>query len=323
MTEGLWRELWQQARDDLDAAGITSTDVDARRIVECAAGAAPAEFFDVLERPATRLGVARLDEMLGRRCRGEPLQYVLGSWAFRSLDLMVDRRVLIPRPETEITAGWAISEANRLAAQNPAVAGPPGGAVADPVADAARNGGPTLWEGALRGATQVTVADLGTGSGAIALSVAIECPTARVFATDLSPEAVAVASANLAGLGRAATRVTVHTGHWFDALDQSLRGTFDVIVSNPPYVGSDEDLPAVVADWEPQEALRAGPRGHEQLHHIVERSPGWLRPGGSLVVELAPHQAEPMSRWATRAGFGVSIKQDLSGRDRVLVASLP
>jgi len=155
-----------------------------------------------------------------RRESGEPLQYVLGSWAFRSLELMVDPRVLIPRPETEQVVEVALGEIRRH--------------------------------------RRPVVADLGTGSGAIALSVVAEVAGAQVWATDTSEAALAVARANLAGLaGMAATRVRLARGSWFSALPAELRGRLSVVVSNPPYVADAEvaSLPAEVAEWEPREAL--------------------------------------------------------------------
>src|SRR5581483_11962387 len=154
--------------------------------------------------------------MVERRAAGEPLQYVLRRWGFRTLDLLVDPRVLIPRPETEVVVEVAIRELRRIDSRRP------------------------------------LVADLGTGSGAIALSIAVEVPDARVWATDASADALAVARANLAGIGSpAAKRVRIEQGSWFDALPAAFRGQFDVVVSNPPYIAAHEDLPPEVVDWEP------------------------------------------------------------------------
>jgi release factor glutamine methyltransferase len=230
--------------------------------------------------------------MVERRLAGEPLQYVLGSWAFRTLDLFVDPRVLIPRPETEVVAGHALAEADRLRAGREA---------------RLRAGGET-----------VRVADLGTGSGAIGLAVAAERPWTEVWLTDVDADALAVARANLAGVGRVGTRVTVSEGAWFDALPDGAR--FDVVVSNPPYVAADEVLPPEVADWEPASALVSGPTGREALEHLVLQAPRWLAPGGALVLELAPHQAEALRRHAAALGYAdVEVHPDLTGRDRVLV----
>ena len=289
-----WRILFDEARHRLAGSdGVDSPDVDARRIVEAAAGAAPAEFESALDEPATQRAAAWFHSMLARRGAGEPLQYVVGSWSFRTLDLMVDRRVLIPRPETEVVAGFAVDEVASRSAT-------PGGD------------------------REVIVADLGTGSGAIALSVAVECPQARVFATDVSTEALAVASANLAGIGRAATRVTLHEGDWFEALPGALQGSVDVVVSNPPYIGTSEELPPVVADWEPAVALWSGPTGDEAVQRVVGEAPRWLRPGGTLVLEVASHRAQASAGLAADAGFAkIRVEQDVAGLDRVVIARLP
>ncbi|MXZ98907.1 MAG: peptide chain release factor N(5)-glutamine methyltransferase [Acidimicrobiaceae bacterium] len=289
-----WGELLAEARQRLAASPAVETPgVDARRIVEAASGVSPAEFESVLGEPATTLTAARFRSMLDRRDGGEPLQYVTGSWGFRTLDLMVDRRVLIPRPETEVVAGWAVDEAARRSAE----------------------------EGRDR---EVVVVDLGTGSGAIALSVAVECPQARVFATDVSVDALSVARANLAGLGRAAARVSLHEGDWFDAVPGALRGSVDVVVSNPPYIGAGEELPPVVADWEPPVALWSGPEGHEAVERVIGGASQWLGPGGALVLEVASHRAHETAHMVAETGFAdVRMEQDLAGLERVVIGRLP
>lgn len=281
-----WSGLLAEATARFERAGLESPAVDARRIVEQATGAEPSEFHHVLDQLATVRGVAAFDRMVARREAGEPLQYVVGRWSFRHLDLMVDRRVLIPRPETEIVAGLAIDEVVARSASG----------------------------------RETVVADLGTGSGAIALSVASECATARVLATDASPDALSVARANLAGLGRAAGRVSLHEGSWFEALPDSVRGAIDVLVSNPPYIGDDEVLASVVGDWEPPGALRAGPAGDEDLVAIVDGAAPWVADGGAVVLEMAPAQTGPIAdRWRAR-GWQATIHADLAGRDRAVVA---
>jgi release factor glutamine methyltransferase len=222
--------------------------------------------------------------MLERRAAGEPLQYVLGRWGFRRLDLFVDRRVLIPRPETEVVTEVALAELDRV-----------GGRLA---------------------------VDLGTGSGAIALSVALERPRVEVLATDASADALAVASANLAGIGRPGARVRLLEGSWFDALPPSARGQVDLVVSNPPYVAESDALPDVVRAWEPVDALVSGPTGLEAIEVIVAGAPTWLRPGGALVVELAPHQADRALALAAAAGLtDARVEPDLAGHPRVLVCT--
>ncbi len=284
-----WSALLTEATARLELAGLDSPSVDARRIVEEAAGAEPSELHLMLDDPATVRGVARLDSMLARRESGEPLQYVLGRWGFRYLDLMVDRRVLVPRPETEVVAGLAIEQVNACSADS---------------------------------ADQVIVADLGTGSGAIGLSVASECNRTRVLLADISADALAVAGANLAAVGRAATRVSIHSGSWFEAIPDEFKGRIDVVVSNPPYIADDEQLPAVVSDWEPRDALMSGPAGTEALEHIVGSSLDWLSPTGTLVLEMAPWQTIPIAKVCSDTGFTCSIHPDLAGRDRAVVARL-
>ena len=232
--------------------------------------------------PRTALTQRRYDAMVERRRAGEPLQYVLGSWGFRTLDLLVDRRVLIPRPETE----WVVEQALRR----------------------------------LPDGVPVAVVDLGTGSGAIALSIAVERVHARVVATDVSAEALAVARANLAGIGRAGTRVELRQGNWWDVVNEE----FDLVISNPPYVAESDDLPPEVADWEPRAALVPGPTGLEALAVIVAGAPSRLLPGGWLVCEIGETQGAAVRDLAAEAGFvEVDVLPDLAGRDRVLVARQP
>jgi release factor glutamine methyltransferase len=168
------------------------------------------------------------------------------------------------------------------------------------------------------------VVDLGTGSGAIALSIASERRDVEVWGTDISSEALAVASANLAGLGgEAAGRVRLAQGSWWAALPAELKGTVWLAVSNPPYIAEDEmgDLPEEVCDWEPRQALVAGPGGLEAVDAIVSEASGWLAERSALVAEIAPSQAHAAEHLARSAGFGeVFVGNDLAGRARVLVA---
>ncbi len=244
--------------------------------------------------------------LAARRAKGEPLQYVLGTWQFRNLELGVDRRVLIPRPETEQVVEVALGALDRIAADR--------GEAADPL----------------------ICVDLGTGSGAIALSLAVEGPRTgqpvEVWATDASTDALEVARANLRALastdGAAAGRVTVVEGSWFEALPTELSRRVDLIVSNPPYVTEEEydSLDPGVRDWEPVRALvagrgRGGVAGMSDIEQVVAGASRWLRPSGALVVELAPSQAYASIDAARRAGFSqVGTARDLVGRVRMLVA---
>jgi release factor glutamine methyltransferase len=283
-----WRALLAEATERLASSGFPSPAVDARRIVEQASGLDGPELVLGLDEPATRLGVVSFERMLERRLAGEPLQYVLGAWGFRKLDLLVDRRVLIPRPETEVVVERALVELDRLRALSP---------------------------------RPILVADLGTGSGAIALAVAAERSWTEVWATDRSADALAVARANLAGAGRPAARVHLAEGSWFDALPSDLRGRLDAVISNPPYIATNEPLPEEVAAWEPTEALVAGPTGLEALEIVIEGALAWLGSDGVTVVEIAPHQASAVRELALAAGYAeVEIGEDMSGRQRVAVA---
>jgi release factor glutamine methyltransferase len=279
----------------LAAAGVDNARSEATWMVEDAAGLTPGGLVVEGESPATVGAVRRVRQMVARRVRGEPLQYVLGHWSFRTLDLMVDPRVLIPRPETEEVVGVALAELDRLVAgRDPGERRPP------------------------------VVVDLGTGSGAIALAVAVERPGTEVVATDRSADALAVAAANLAGIGTAAASVQLCEGHWFDALERhrpDLAAGVDVIVSNPPYIAAGEDLPPEVADFEPVGALVAGARGTESLEQLVRGASRWLRSDGVLVLECAPRQAPAVAALARAHAFpSVDVVPDLTGRDRAVVA---
>ena len=280
-----WQTLLDDGADRLARAGIDNAEQEARWLVQRASGLEGADLITGLEESAALGDATFFYDMLERRLRGEPLQYVLGSWGFRVLDLRVDNRVLIPRPETEALTQMALEECRRL--------------------DARR------------------AVDLGTGSGAIALALAVEWTGIEVWATDISPDALAVAETNVAALGRIGEAVRLAQGSWYDALPAELGGAIDVIVSNPPYVAEFEveDLPEDVRAWEPLDALVSGPTGLEAIERIVADARLWLAQPGSLLVEIAPHQAVEAGAMARAAGFGsAAVWPDLTGRDRILLA---
>lgn len=260
---------------------------DAAELLSRLLGAGRGDLRALGPRPLTPEEAARFEEWLARREAGEPVQYVTGRAAFRDLDLAVDRRVLVPRPETEVLVG----------------------AVLD-VLDAERDRWPAP-----------RVLDLGTGSGAIALAIADECPEAAVTATDASPGALALARENAAGCGLAA-RVTFAEGSWFGAIAPDER--FEVVVSNPPYIAESEAgaLPADVREWEPAAALFSGADGLEALREIVDDAPRHLVAGGLLALELDETRAREVAAWLEGAHDWASVEllDDLSGRPRVLLA---
>ncbi|CAN5774423.1 peptide chain release factor N(5)-glutamine methyltransferase [soil metagenome] len=279
-TGSTWRELLAET-----AARVGERPA-ARWLCEVASGADRLD--EVLNEPVTQRMVAHLDAMLARYEVGEPLAYVLGRWGFRHLDLMVDRRVLIPRPETEVVAGVAIE----LAGQE------------------------------RRDRAEVVVADIGTGSGAIGLAMAEELPLSgvTVWLTDDDRDALEVARANLAGIGRGAANVRVRGGRWFEALPADVR--LDVAVANPPYIA--EGSPEVedsVRRWEPHHALFAGPDGLDAIRSLIADAPARVRPGGWLVLEIGADQGAAVRQLFNETGYSnVQICPDLAGRDRVAVA---
>ena len=275
-----WRRLW-------DDTAATEGRVRARWLCEEASGAFGDDFIEVLDHPVSERSIAHLDAMLARLVQGEPLQYVLGHWSFRRLDLMVDRRVLIPRPETEWVAEAAIEVARTL--ERPIVA-----------------------------------VDLGTGSGALGLSLLAELPRTalEVWLTDVSLDALDVARANNAGLGIAGSGARFAHGSWFDALPTHLRGSVRLVVSNPPYIAArDPAVDASVHEWEPHEALYAGDDGLDAVRVIAAGANHWLEPGGWLVLEIGTGQGPAVAALLQSAGFDhVEIRPDLAGHDRVALA---
>jgi release factor glutamine methyltransferase len=273
-----FRQLWDQT------ASVAPRH-EARWLCEVATALDGDRFLAALDEPATERMVAHLESMLARYRTGEPLPYVLGRWSFRRLDLAVDRRVLIPRPETELVAGVAIELAGAVPAPR-------------------------------------SVADLGTGSGAIGLSLAVELPLdgTTVWITDASAEALALARANLAGIGRHARNVRVGAGSWFEALPAGER--FDVIVSNPPYVATGSpELASSVAEWEPHAALFAGDDGLDAITVLINGAPAHLAERGWLVIEIGADQGSSVADLLGDAGYGdIEIRPDLAGHDRIAIA---
>ena len=223
--------------------------------------------------------ITRYEALLARRVQGEPLAYLTGEREFWSLPLAVTPDVLIPRPETELAVERCL---------------------------------------ALRGADPAAVADLGTGSGAIALALAVERPQWRILATDCAAGALQVARANAQRLG--VQNVQFLQSDWFAALPGR---EFDLIVSNPPYVAAAD--PALHAlRYEPAVALSPGASGMEALRRIVQQATAHLLPGGWLVLEHGAAQAAELAHALVGAGYArVRCHPDLAGFDRVTEAQWP
>jgi len=217
---------------------------------------------------------------LCQRCSGTPLQHLTGEQAFRRLVLDVRPGVFVPRPETEVLVEHALDAI---------------GASEDPV-----------------------VADVGTGTGAIALGIKDERPDATVYAVDRSPEAVALARANAERLG---LEIRVLEGDLLEPLPPDLRGWVDLVVSNPPYVTPEEyeDLPPEVRA-DPEDALVGDAGTYERLADQASR---WLGDGGVLAVEVAASRGEVAAGILSRFFTDVRIERDLAGRDRIVLARRP
>lgn len=278
MTGASVREALNAAVDGLRAAGIDEPRLDAELLLGEAMGCErPALVADGgAEVPAP--AALAFGEMVRRRLRREPVAYILGRKDFRHLDLAVDPRVLIPRPETELLVELAL------------------------------------------GLQPARVLDVGTGSGAIALAVADELPECEVTATDTSPVALEVARANAERLGLA-ERVRLLGGTLPDGQ------SFDLILANLPYV-SERDWPSLqpeVTQWEPSEALLAGPDGLDAYRTFLSecgRALGRVAPQSSttLAVEVGEGQAEAVTALMREAGFGpIETRRDLAGIERVVV----
>ena len=216
--------------------------------------------------------------LLQRRAAGEPIAYLTGHRAFWTLDLKVTPDVLIPRPESELLVEAALERLPR--------------------------------EGFRR------IADLGTGSGAIALAIARERPNCEVHATDCSASALELARHNARRHGL--ERVRFHLGHWAEPLAE----TFDLIVSNPPYVaGNDPHLESGDCRFEPRTALTPGADGLEAIRQIVGTVGAWLQPGGWLLLEHGYDQGEKVAELLLQQGFReISTIRDLAGHDRVSIS---
>lgn len=237
----------------------------------------------------------RLEPLVRRRLAGEPLQLLLGRWPFRTVELTLQPGVFVPRPETEVVAGIAIDHVRGL-------------------------GRPVL------------AAEPCTGTGAITCALVAEVDGIEVVASDLDAGAVALARRNLAEVREASaavvrgSRAEVHLGDLLAPVPSDLRGRLDLLVANPPYLpAADRDtLATEVVDHDPAAALFGGPDGHEVVDRLVAAAPGWLAPGGLLVLEIDERRGCEVADRARSAGLcEVRVAPDLSGRDRALVARAP
>ena len=278
-----------RAADLLEAAGLPDARREADELYAAIVGRATSAAWLERGQPIGGPVQTRLDEAVRRRAQGWPQAYAAGRVNFRGHWLTVDRRVLIPRPETEglvdVVLEWM--------------------------------GG----EGGRKGTVGV-VADVGTGSGAIAVALARESSARRIVATDRSMDALAVARVNVAEHG-ATSRVALHCGH---LLAQLGPGRVDAVISNPPYVatGEWERLEPAVRLFEPRQALDGGPDGLGPYRELVIEARSVLRPGGLLALEVDATRAGRVADLVVAAGFdSCTILDDLFGRPRYVRARRP
>ncbi len=264
----------------LERHGVQSPRANAELLMSSVLGVDRTAVATRLE-PLTPGEARAYGRALCRRCGGTPLQHLTGEQGFRRLVLRVRPGVFVPRPETEVLVDAALA--------------------------------------LLEGVRCPVVADVCTGTGAIALAIADERPDATVHAADLAPEAVALARENAETLGLA---VTVHEGDLLEGLPRALAGAIDLVTCNPPYVPREHAaaLPAEVRA-DPPLAVFGGPPLYEQL---FEQARAWVRSGGAIAVEIEESTAAAISALVTAAGWvDVAVRADLAGRDRVVTARRP
>lgn len=298
-------------------------------LLSYATGLSRVELYTHFDQPLRPDELKRMHKAVERRAEGEPLQYVTGEMAFRHVVLRCAPGVLIPRPETEMLVEYCLEV---LPASKNATA-------------AASKAGSTAAD--LLQPTTCNVLEIGTGTGCIALSLAEENEQVSVIATDINPQAVELARNNAATL-RLSDRVQILESNLADALSESEQGSFDLLVSNPPYIPTQvlqEVVPTEVKDFEPRLALDGGVDGLDMYRALVDVAERMLKPGGYLALELFETALKPAAAYlrqrnhiktqnrlqnqhllptgqttACASWQNISIKQDLARRPRVLMA---
>jgi release factor glutamine methyltransferase len=277
------RDIIIRTARDFEAQGLASPRLDTEVLLAHVLQTDRLYLFSNPDRRLTEAEAAAFRDLAVRRCQGEPVAYLLGRKEFWSLVLEVNARVLIPRPDTEILVEEVLRVCTACVFENPAIL------------------------------------DLGTGSGAIAVALAAELPQARIMATDLSPDAIALARRNARRHG-VEQRMMFLAGDLF----APLSGKFDIIASNPPYI-SEVDfrrLPTGVRDYEPSMSLLAGPEGMAFHERIIAGSADALKTGGWLCLEIGASQREQVEALLRqRCCFDeICFRRDYAGFDRVAMA---
>ena len=277
--------LW--SAEYLTGKGVEAGRLDSEWLLSTALGVDRLQLYLQYDRPLSSDEREAFKPLLHRRASREPLQYIIGRTGFRELELKTDPRVLIPRPETEVLVQEVLDWAS-----------------------AGRGGLGRVW-------------DMGTGTGAVALSLVSEGACTRIVATDVSPQALSVAADNAERYDVGGI-VEFRKGSLFEPLDEGEE--FDVIVSNPPYIAEGEkgELEPEVRDWEPREALFAGEDGLDVIRQLVAGALEYLLPGGLLALECGVGQAELIAADLNETGAftAVRIRPDLTGAPRFVTAEL-
>ena len=292
----VWREILSKSSAYLDGKGVpearVASELLAARLLRLGRGMLAAE----LEKPVPEKCLEAMRRGMKRLIDGEPIQYVLGEWDFRSLTLKCDRRALIPRPETEELVTRVLKYLSATC-------------------DGRGEDAP---------ATKPFVVDVGTGTGAIVLSLAKEFRGEAMFlGTDVSEDAIALAQENAAACGLAG-RVKFAVADGLDDFDEP--GIVDVIVSNPPYIetATCETLDPRVRDWEPRLALDGGATGLDFYDRYLGDALNILKPGGAVFFEIGENQGEALRKLMFDYGFeNILIEKDFGGHDRYASATLP
>ena len=350
MSEWTIKKALEWTEGYLADKGDENPRLSAQWLLSEACGLSRTQLFVNFDRPLSEDERGVLRDYVRRRGAGEPLQYITGEVAFRHINVKVRPGVLIPRPETEVLVSEVLAAlptpGPRDVAWNPEAAEQEREAVAavkkaleeagEPVSpsentesneteeDVAVGGdlGRPSSAGMDETRKSLLAADLCTGSGCIACSLAYEHPDVRVIATDVAPEAVALAKENAEALGLA-DRVAVLQCSLGSGIGEKRMGTFDAVVSNPPYVPTAvmAGIPREVADFEPTLALDGGADGLDLFRPLAQWAARALKPGGVLACELYEGPMDAARAVAEQAGFvDVHIVDDLTGRPRVLVA---
>jgi release factor glutamine methyltransferase len=300
------RQALNAAVERLTSARVPSPRMNAELLIMFTLDCDRAYLYAHPEREITLDEMRHYDEALARRAAGVPAQYITGHQEFWGLDLIVSPAVLIPRPETEHVVETVLELA--LSARS------------EQRLELEQEQRPRTGVSAPHGLSPplgLRIVDVGTGSGAIALALAKELSTAEIHATDISPEALEAARANAARL-ELASRIEFHLA---DLLDGFSPVSFDIVVSNPPYVGESEEesVQLEVRRFEPRNAVFAGPTGLEVIERLIPQARGALRPGGWLIFEISGTIADRV-RGLLSSWEEVAIRNDLQGIARVVMA---